>query len=899
VTDPSHSTQTPAFLWLGGYEEATGLADEIRGFLRALEARGHEPCVRPFLKPRHQVELLPADRRMVEVQRRREPEAPLVAVHHYIVNQRQIDVPGVANVARVMFETDRMPAAWRDLLLTRDEIWVPCEQNADAFRRGGIPASRIRVLGETIDFDLFAPGAEAYTLRADDGRFVFFSNFDFGERKGWRQLIAAWASAFTADDGVCLVLKTGSYTHGEDYAADRIGAFVRERFGAGAESRMAPIEIVADRLPADRLPGLYAAADAYVLASRGEGWGRPYMEAMAMGLPTIGSRFGGNTDFMNDGNSVLVDGELVPVAEDAELYPTHLTKGHRWFEPDVDALAAALREVAGDPDKARERAAGARTELIERFGTDAIVERLVELGTDILERRARPFACAIRGSFGSNASLALVNDELAAGIERRGRNVIYRGQRAELLTLMDLPGVSHSWPPEFEPVTMGPTVLILPWEYGAPPREWVEQVNARVDRVWVPSEYVRQGFVESGMPPGVVEVVPNGVDLERFTPDGPHRELPGDADCTFLFVGGSIWRKGADLLLAAWAEAFGPDDRVRLVIKDFGTGTHYRGQTAGVQIGDLIARDDVAPVVYMDQDLSPDELAELYRACDVFVTPYRGEGFCLPALEAMACGLPVIHTGSGPTGEFVPAAGGWALPAELAPLREGAQLPELAAPGWVHELDSGALVAALRSAAAGADDRRARGAAAHARAQDFHWDRIAEIAERSLETIAAEALPAARDVGAAELERRGELVLYAPDWADEDSWGPTLERWAAAFGPADDVTLALHLPAGDPAALAVRILARLEAAGHREADLPDLALCEPDSVALASLVAAADAVLVDVAQAERPELCRRARRIVRATADELLDYAASGVGRLPQLDDSPLAERSRAVPSEL
>ena len=58
------------------------------------------------------------------------------------------------------------------------------------------------------------------------------------------------------------------------------------------------------------MPRLYAAADAYVMPSRGEGWGRPYMEAMAMGLPTIGSRWSGNLAFMHDGNAFLVDGEV-------------------------------------------------------------------------------------------------------------------------------------------------------------------------------------------------------------------------------------------------------------------------------------------------------------------------------------------------------------------------------------------------------------------------------------------------------------------------------------------------------------------------------------------------------------------------------------------------------------
>jgi glycosyltransferase involved in cell wall biosynthesis len=594
------------------------------------------------------------------------------------------------------------------------------------------------------------------------------------------------------------------------------------------------------------------------------------MEAMAMGLPTIGSRWSGNLEFMNDGNSWLVDGKLVPVAEDAELYPTHLTKGHNWFEPDVDSMAAALREVAAGGEAVRARTEGAREELIERFGTDAIVGRIVELASDLWERRNTPFTCAIRGTFGSNASLAVVNDGIGGAIEARGGNVLYCGTKADTV-VEKFPGVTHSWPPNFDSVTVGPTIVILPWEYGSPPKEWVDEVHARADRVWVPSAYVRNGYIEAGMPPNVIEVVPNGVDLERFTPEGQARELPRQAGCTFLFVGGSIWRKGVDVLLEAWAEAFGPDDDVQLVVKDFGTTTHYRNQTHGPAVLEVAERDDVAPIIYIDDDMSPDELAELYRACDVFVTPYRGEGFCLPALEAMASGLPVIHTSIGPTSEFVPEDGGWAIPAERAPLRPGTRLPELVADGYVHEADPHALAEILREVAAAPEERRARAGNAHARAQDYHWERVAEIAEQSLATLEAEDLPLAREIGVAELEHRGEFVLYSPDWDDEQAWGPTIERWASAVRHEDPITLALHLSAGDPAELAGRILGRLTAAGHSEDTLPDLALCEPESVSLASLVAAADAVLVDPASADRPELTRRARRVLEASPEGLLD----------------------------
>ncbi|HKN93196.1 MAG TPA: glycosyltransferase [Thermoleophilaceae bacterium] len=872
---PSRTEKAPGILWIGPYEEATGLADEVRGFLRALEARGHAPAVRSNFKPRHNLALLPSDRQMVNLQRRREVSAPVIAIHHYITSKRQFDVKGVPNVARAMFETDSLPLGWRDLLITRDEIWVPCEHNAEAFRRGGIPSSRLRVLGETIDFDLFDPGIDPYPLDIEEDRFVFLSNFDFGERKGWRQLIAGWAEAFTADDGVCLVLKTGSYTHGEAYAAERITSYVRERFGAGAVQRMAPIEIVSARLPAAELPSVYAAADAYVLASRGEGWGRPYMEAMAMGLPTIGSRWSGNLDFMNDANSFLVDGELVPVAEDAEGYPTKLTKGHKWFEPDVDSLAARMREVAAGGEAVRARTDGTREELIERFGTDAIVDRILELASGLFDRLSRPYTCAIRGPLGSNASLAVVNDGIGSAIEGGGGNVLYRGVQTDPV-VAEFPGVSHSWPPNFDAVTVGPMVVILPWEYGSPPKKWVNEVHLRADRVWVPSAYVREGYIEAGMPPGVVEVVPNGVDLERFNPDGPARELPSKAACTFLFVGGSIWRKGVDVLVDAWAEAFGPDDDVQLVIKDFGTTSHYRNQTAGEALAELADNDEVAPVIYMDEEMSLDELAALYRACDVFVTPYRGEGFCLPALEAMACGLPVIHTAVGPTNEFVPEDGGWRIPAERAPLRPETRLPELVDDGYVHEADPHALAEILREVAAAPEERRARGASAHVRAQDYHWERVAAIARQSLDTLVEEELPLARAIGAAELPRRDQLVVFAPDWDDEDVWAPALERWAAAIGSADPVTLALYVPDGsDAAALAERILGRLGAAGIGESELPDLALCEPESVSLASLVAAADAVLVPAGAVAGPALTRRARRILDAGHDDIESFAAS------------------------
>jgi glycosyltransferase involved in cell wall biosynthesis len=243
----------------------------------------------------------------------------------------------------------------------------------------------------------------------------------------------------------------------------------------------------------------------------------------------------------------------------------------------------------------------------------------------------------LRGEHGGIHSLAHVNDGLGAALARRGYELAARDPGSGQLPLA-CPTITHSWPPDFSPGSEGPTIAILPWEVGAPPRAWVRTVRERVDRVWVPSAFVRDGYVAGGMPPGIVDVVPNGVDLERFR-SGPARELPGPgtgAACTFLFVGGTIWRKGIDVLLEAWERAFGPEDDVHLVVKDFGVEGPYKGQTCGEDVRALAARGDVAPVTYLTEDLPAAELPALYRAADVVVLPYRAEGFCLPALEAMA-----------------------------------------------------------------------------------------------------------------------------------------------------------------------------------------------------------------------------------------------------------------------
>jgi len=318
--------------------------------------------------------------------------------------------------------------------------------------------------------------------------------------------------------------------------------------------------------------------------------------------------------------------------------------------------SSTVRALPGYSGSSHTREVHAQTEVIRE--------------TDELD--APPHVCW-EGPQLANHSLALVNRELEHGLLASGRvrlSILPVGPDsfANELTTKDRKlkqhygrssappvdvHVRHQWPPNWTPPAEGHFVVIQPWEYGSLPVEWVQRVNELADEVWVPSTFVHDLYVQSGVDPNRVHVIPNGVDPALFTPDTPPLSIDSRKKFRFLFVGGTIARKGTDLLLKAYTQSFSADDDVTLVVKDMGTGGIYQGQGLGDRIGQIQQNPRAPEIVYLDQDLSARDIAALYTACHCLVHPYRGEGFALPVLEAMSSGLPVIVTAGGATDDFI------------------------------------------------------------------------------------------------------------------------------------------------------------------------------------------------------------------------------------------------------
>lgn len=582
---------------------------------------------------------------------------------------------------------------------------------------------------------------------------------------------------------------------------------VPERFAAQlrALDRRGVVELCGSFMPSE-IARLLADVDAAALPSLW--WDCAPLaaaECLAARVPLVVPRLGGLAESVRDGvDGLLFDGG------DADDLARQLDRLAL-----EDGLLEGLQAAIQPP-----RAFAAYVDELEAYYAG---ERPGRIGASPPERRQ--LAVRWQGDHGIATSLSIVNDRVCERLPARVQRVARDGGAqldAPLPHAADVE-VRHQWPPDLRPAAAGRLALVQPWEFGAVPRAWLAALDEHVDELWVPSEYVRRMYVDAGLSEQRVVTIPNGVDLDLFNPEGDRLLARSGDETRFLFVGGLIWRKGPDVLLAAWRRAFAERADVCLVIKDVGANGVYRNGERE-QIRAYADAGELPRVMVIDDELDPTQLAALYRSCDVLAHPYRGEGFAMPVLEAMACGLPVIVTAGGPTDEFCPPDAGWRVRASRAafPSDRVDSLDTVGRP-WVLEPDPTHLAELLREAdAAGANERGDRGRHGRAAAERLSWDAIAERYSERLAALAGRrpALARPSSLEPFPLPEQARFTLLAtPAWRGEDRLAELLAEWVATTER--DTSACLYLLSdprvdGEPSDLEARVLA---AAAHAGIDL--------------------------------------------------------------------------------
>lgn len=177
--------------------------------------------------------------------------------------------------------------------------------------------------------------------------YIVFYHFDYNscyERKNPEAVLNAFAKAFVDKQDVQLVIKTNGFEQNQD-KVKRLTALART---LKIKDRT---HFVHQHLSKNDLMELINSADVYISLHRGEGFGLGMLEAMALSKPVIATNYGGNTEFMNKDNSLLVDyGWMRPKNLDYRTYQ----KVEKWADPDIDQAAKYLKDLYENRKKGKE-----------------------------------------------------------------------------------------------------------------------------------------------------------------------------------------------------------------------------------------------------------------------------------------------------------------------------------------------------------------------------------------------------------------------------------------------------------------------------------------------------------------------------------------------------------------
>ncbi|MFC4102569.1 glycosyltransferase [Paenibacillus xanthanilyticus] len=425
VAESGGSGRSPRYrvYWHGPLHRKGGLGGASKAYARALRRQGIPVRASSSRKVKRPIA---ADR------------GKRVLVYHYpphTMNPARAKGLGYNKVVlNTVWETTRIPARWRQAMNRYDAVLVPSRHNLRAMQDSGVKVP-VYVAPHGVNTRAYRPSNPPARLPGGRGRFVFLSVFGFQHRKNPEALLRAYWEEFTEADNVLLVIKTNGCGPGED------GTWIRSRISRYRASlsiphRTAPLLLLTRHLDSRELKGLYTAAHAFVLPTRGEGVGMPFMEAMASGIPAVATAWGGQMDFLTPSNAFLVPYRLerpaVSMGKRSAISRSFreifAEKDQLWAEADLGMLKMQMRRAYANPSLCREKGRLARRDMKAlgwKAAGRAMASALDRVAAGAVSRREAPLADGTARKRQARKKTAVPN-AVRAGRDRAGEPAQHR-----------------------------------------------------------------------------------------------------------------------------------------------------------------------------------------------------------------------------------------------------------------------------------------------------------------------------------------------------------------------------------------------------------------------------------------------------------------------------------------
>ena len=332
-------------------------------------------------------------------------------------------------VGRSMYEFTRIGQNWVDATATVDELWVPATFVLKMFRASGVIKEMV-VIPEAIDVNFFNPDSHTPIplplrgarrekwfhwcnkgpsrekplddefIAAHSNDYKFFSSFKWEPRKGWKTLFTSYFNEFGTVANVSLYIQSYYFFNGPQDSNQDIHNYtlitreihewaLQELPGYQSLEDFPFFCIITEHVSEVDVARLYRSVDAFVLPTHGEGWGLPTIQAMAMGLPTISTNWGGNMEFMSKNTSFLIEIDGLEEIDANSYYGYQL--GKKWAIPSLEDTSKWMKYVFHNEKHAKVVGSRARRHIETHFSEEAVADivdlRLAEIGLRVLARR--------------------------------------------------------------------------------------------------------------------------------------------------------------------------------------------------------------------------------------------------------------------------------------------------------------------------------------------------------------------------------------------------------------------------------------------------------------------------------------------------------------------------------